>query len=159
MAKKRQHTTAILMAVLILVASIGIPVNEHVCLSSNLREVSLLPIEKCESRPVVQHSCCSSAKSGHCALEKNAEQHLQKDSKSCCTYYSEYIVLDTDLIPPTFAPELQQPALFYLTSFIGHLETQVLSTVFSFASTHLSLNPAFPANGKQTRVRLQSFLC
>lgn len=159
MAKKQQHTAAILMAVLILVASIGISVNEHVCLSSNLREVSLLPIEKCESRPVVQHSCCSSAKSGFCALEKIEEQNHQKDSKSCCTYHSEYIVLDTDLVPPTFAPESQQPSLFYLTAFIGHLETHAFNSVFHFTLSHLKQNPAVSANGQETCARLQVFLC
>lgn len=115
MKAKMQHIAAIFLAVLLLFSSAGVPVYEHFCRSSNFYEISVLPITKCETKPVANHACCKPTPKTCCSGKPAAQG--QEVEKPCCSYDANYLALDTDL-PATGSlkqklplPEFAAPAL------------------------------------------------
>lgn len=116
MATKLRHICAVLMAVLLIVSSIGVPVNEHFCRMSNNYEVSLLPIAKNAiklNKPVA--ACCNNSGKKTCCKAPNREstQRQQSADKSCCSNNSEYLFLEIDMLISSITKAKMPVSLHY----------------------------------------------
>lgn len=160
MAKKLQDIAIVLLAILILITSVGISVNQHVCLSKDMYEVSLFPIEKCESIPVAPHSCCAASKNGACFSDfSNDGTKHTKEKKSCCSYDSEYVVLTTDLVPPTVSLKLAQQFYFHIAPLLGFIKSSLDFYSANSILPKFALKPPLPATEQHYCSFLQVFIC
>ncbi|HRI27782.1 MAG TPA: hypothetical protein PK239_02655 [Chitinophagales bacterium] len=161
MLKQVQNIVAITMAVLILAASVGLPVNEHICLSSNFYELSFLPIEKCANKPVVKHACCTKGISSACGAPSQTLA-VSKAQNPCCSYESKYIAFRADLFSPQSGSTQIQSAFSLtfpaLAAVLPFFVLQPSGAKFE-ADYLIPPPPLLPAWGNAACALLQVFIC
>ncbi|OWY19847.1 hypothetical protein C7N43_29925 [Sphingobacteriales bacterium UPWRP_1] len=161
MKAKMQHIAAILMAMLILVSSAGIAVNEHFCQRSNLYEVSMLPIAKCETKLTGKHACCKAMIKNCCTTQNGtANAGQQTTEQSCCSHTTDYLALETDMVVSGISKQEQQLPVFSTIFLLTCLQISNPAVANTTATTRALLyKNSYPPTIRQSCSVLQVFIC
>lgn len=160
MKAKMQHITTIILAVLLLFSSAGMPVYEHFCRSSNFYEVSVWPITQCSANSQEQHTCCKTEVKKCCKGHNNPGTDGQKQiQKTCCTYNTDYIALKADMLVSGTAKQklpLPIPATWLLPACQHAISLSLIGNANDNAVLH---KPPALMQTRQSAAVLQIFLC